>query len=74
MTLIPTRTAPPRYGDGDGASDSLPAAVTALTGVLAFALAVVSASLMITLSTTASTTSVDVTTGDSHSVMQTFVE
>jgi hypothetical protein len=67
LTLLRTRRVASR--EADAVTDGLPFAVTALTGILAFALAVVSATLMISLSATAP---LDVTTEDPQSVMSTY--
>jgi hypothetical protein len=69
MTLLRTHRVASR--EADAVTDGLPFAVTALTGILAFALAVVSATLMISLSATAP---FDVTTEDPQSVMRTYAD
>ncbi|RWZ51125.1 hypothetical protein ELQ90_10075 [Labedella phragmitis] len=69
MTLI--RSHPVASSETEAVADGLPYALTALTGILAFALAVVSATLMISLSTTAP---FDVTTEDPPIVMRTYAD
>jgi hypothetical protein len=68
MTLL--RTHPVASSEADAVADGLPFAVTALTGVLAFALAVVSTTLMISLSSIAPFDA----TEEPRSVMRTYAD
>jgi hypothetical protein len=69
MTILRARSV--ASSETEAAADGLPFAVTALTGVLAFTLAVVSATLMISLS---ATVPFDATTEDPQSVMRTYAD
>jgi hypothetical protein len=69
MTILRTRSV--ASSETDSAGDALPFAVTALTGVLAFTLAVVSATLMISLS---ASVPFDSSTDDPQSVMRSYTD